>query len=245
MDVALGILILILGVIGCIFSFKYRATFSIAKRDNNPSQSVFEKIPSSNRREQLRQASAGQTVTLLGEPERAIRASIALSEMFQQQPNAPWSKTGLVSKILELAGDIFIFKIPSKEAGKPTWLKGKEMAVAFLGKFYKGTDASPGPARIFKQNDQSNPVPQYLPKNIIPGSIWEVVDIGTFDAEVEGDSDNIYSGDRLYFVTSKEKNSDGNRWLIYLDARKGEAKGLGGLFLLEPFEPSVDVTDLM
>ena len=47
----------------------------------------------------------------------------------------------------------------------------------------------------------------------------------------------------LYFVTSKEKNGD--RWLVYLDARKGEAKGSGGLFLLEPFEPSVDVTDLM
>lgn len=243
MDIVFGVFIILLGVAGCILALKYKPASVVNQHGISPSQSIFDEIPSSNRKEQLRLASSGQTVTLIGESEKAIHASITLYEMFQRQPHAPWSRTGLVSKVLALAGGIFIFKIPSQEAGKPVWFKGREISSSGLGKFYKGSPDSAGPAKEFHQNDQTKPVPYALPKNLTPGVTWEVVDIGTFDADVEGETDNIISGDRLYFVTSKEQN--GENWLIYMDARKGEAKGSGGLFLLEPFEPSVEVSDLM
>lgn len=245
MDIVGGIIIIVLGIAGLFVVYKSKKSSLFNRNmDTSGGYSVFDEIPVPTSREQaLYAASLHQTVTLIGEPERAIQASISLNEMFQRKPNAPWSKTGAVSKALALAGGTFIFKIPSKEAGKPTWLKGKEISDSGLGRFYKGSESAPGPARAFKQNDQTDPVPYELPKNLTPGITWEVVDIGTFDADVEGKSDNIHSGDRLYFVTSREQNGD--KWLIYMDARKGEAQGSGGLFLLEPFEPSVDVTDLM
>ena len=232
MDVAFGILMICVGIVVAFLALKKNPFISSQIFSVTP-PNEFDSVPSYDTKEQLKRASSGQTVKLIGESEKAIKASVTLNEMFQRQPNSPWSKTGLVSKVLVLAGDILIFKVPSEEAGKPTWLKGEEVTVSGLGKFYKGTDASPGPARVFKQNDQSDPVPYYLPKNITPKIIWKVVDIGTFDTEVDGASDNFYSGDRLYFVTSKEK--DGDRWLVYLDARKGEANGSGGLFLLMLF----------
>ncbi|MDO8668859.1 MAG: hypothetical protein Q7K65_01020 [Candidatus Buchananbacteria bacterium] len=249
MDIVFGVIFVLLGVVGMGGSiWLYLTHKNMMNRINqslSPSRAKVydEVIPSSDRRRQLKEASSGQTITLIGEPERAVQSSIILNEMYQSSSNAPWSRTGSSSKALVLSGGIWIFKIPSREAGRPTWLKGKEISSTGLGRFYKGTSEAPGPARIFKQNDQTDPVPYSLPNNLTPNIIWEVVDIGTFDAEVDRENDNINSGDRLYFVTSKEQN--GQRWLIYLDARKGEAKGSGGLFSLEEFEPSVDVTDLL
>ncbi|OGY44710.1 MAG: hypothetical protein A3B89_01225 [Candidatus Buchananbacteria bacterium RIFCSPHIGHO2_02_FULL_40_13] len=243
MDIALGVLIILLGVAGLIWFFKFR-NFPVINRDANIAQSsVLVETPSLDKKTQLCQALPDQTMTLIGEPERAIRASITLNEMFKHQSSEPWSRTGVISKALALAGDIWIFKIPDQEAGQPIWLKGEKIYTPSLLSFYKGSDESPGPARVFKENGQTNPVPYSLPKNLTPGVIWEVVDIGAFNAEVEGEDSCVNSGDLMYFVTSKEK--DGGHWLVFLDARKGEAKGSGGLFLLEPFEPSVDVTDLM
>jgi len=60
------------------------------------------------RRKELVEASAGQTVTLLGEPERAVRASVTLHEMVQRGEQSPWEKSGNASKILELAGGVFM-----------------------------------------------------------------------------------------------------------------------------------------
>ncbi|MFA6228254.1 MAG: hypothetical protein WC668_03645 [Patescibacteria group bacterium] len=191
----------------------------------------------------LEQTLAQQTITLLGESERAVKASVTLWEMFKKTPDSPWSKTEAVSKALALAGGIWIFKVPSQEGGKPIWLRATKLESMSLMKFYKGVEGKPGPARIFKENDQSEPVPYELPSSLTSGVTWEIIDIGTFDAQVDGECDAIENDDRLYFVTSRERGGD--RQLIYLDARKGEARGSGGLFLGEKFEPSVDVSDLL
>ena len=196
------------------------------------------------RRKELVEASAGQTVTLLGEPERAVRASVTLHEMFQRGEQSPWEKSGNASKILELAGGVFILKIPSKEGGKSTWLRATAVDDATgLGKFYKGSDAAPGPARQFKANGQTDPIPYQLPQGLTPDVTWRIVDIGRFNASVDGQSEIFCDGDNFPFVTSKEKG--GQRWLLYLDHRKEDARGSGGLFLAEPFEPSVDITDML
>jgi hypothetical protein len=157
--------------------------------------------------------------------------------------DSSWLKTGTVFKALALAGNVWIFKVPSQEGGKPIWLKATELDSMSLMNFYKGGDGKPGPARIFKNNGQSEPVPYELPNSLTPGVTWKVVDIGAFNVEIDGECDNAMAGDLLYFVTSREQ--DGERWLIFLDARKKEARGSGGLFLGERFEPSVDVSDLL
>jgi len=241
----IGILIILAAGLG--IAYVVRNSKSLPKNNQvNPTIETGEEpiaMRVADTREQLRTAASGQTVTLLGEPERAIKASVDLFEMFQQTPKSPWSKTGVVSKALVLAGGVWILKVPSQEAGKPIWLRATLLPALSLMKFYKGSDEKPGPARIFRNNDQSEPVPYTLPQDLTPGVTWEIIDIGTFDAKVNGSSEEIEQGDRLYFVTSREQG--GKRRLIYLDARKGEAKGSGGLFLAEEFEPSVDVSGLL
>lgn len=191
----------------------------------------------------LKVAKSGQTISFLGEDERQILASISLYEMTQVGKGAPWTKTGAVSKILSLAGGIFIFKMPSMEGGKPTWLKAEEIETLPLGSFFVGSQESPGPGRIFYRKNQAETVDYELPNGLTPGVTWQVVDIGTLDVDVDGESENFIDDDRLYFVTSTEKG--GTRRLLNLDARKGEAKGAGGLFLCEPFEPSVDIKEIL
>lgn len=246
MDIAFGIFIILLGIAGCILAFKSKSYPINNQSFNNLVTETSPIIPSSNKKEQLRQASSGQTVTLLGEPERAVESAVTLNEMYQPDDSKstnPWRRSGSESKALVLAGGIWIFKVPSQEAGKPTWLKGQEIESTGLGSFYKGDSSLPGPARIFKNNGQSEPVAYELPRNLTPDITWEIVDIGTFEAAVDGNNDNIYNNDSFPFITSKENGGD--NWLIYLDSRKGKARGSGGLFMLELFEPSVDVSDLL
>ncbi len=250
MDIAsvFGVLAILFGVGGLVYVWLihkgYLAPPAIsAVRHSRFTESAPTFTRPVGRSDELVQASAGQTVTLLGEPERAVKASVTLYEMFQDDPQGPWKKTGNASKALMLAGGAVIFKVPSRESGKPIWLRAIGLDTAGLGKFYKGSPTSPGPARQFKENGQTDPVPYELPRDLTPGVNWEVVDIGRFHAEVDGRNDNIADGDDFPFVTSHERG--GQRWLLYLDARKENAKGSGGLFFGEPFEPSVEVTDLM
>jgi hypothetical protein len=192
----------------------------------------------------LKAACSGQTVTLLGEKERQIIASVSLYEMTQNFKDAPWSRTGLISKCLILSGGIYIFKMPSQESGKPIWLKAEEIETLTLLQFYLGeSKENPGPARLFNQKKQTVPIPYELPNELTPGVIWEVIDIGTLNVEIDGESDIFIQGDRQYFTTSREK--DGKRRLLFLDARRPEAKGTGGLFLCEQFEPSVEIMDIL
>lgn len=202
-------------------------------------------IDPSDRVSQLNVVQARQLVTLVGDRERSVQAAFTLHEMSQKRSTAPWTKTGAKSRVLELAGGVWIFKVPSREGGKPQWLKVTEVQTTSLMSFYKGTETDPGPAKLFRQNKQSDPVPYTLPRNLMPGVTWEVVDIGAFTVEFDGEgkSDNFSAGDHLYFVTSQEKG--GVRWMIFIDARKGEAVGPNGLYVGEPFVPSADVQDLL
>lgn len=202
-----------------------------------------DRIPEVRTAEKLKVVQSGQTVTMIGETERQVMCSVSLYEMTQTPKGAPWSRTGVVSKGLELAGGIFIFKVPGREGGKAIWLKAKEIDTLPLQDFYRGDAVNFGPAKQFNKNGQTSPVPYELPNDLTPGVTWQVVDIGTFNVEADGESETFQTGDRTYFVSSTEKGGD--RRLLYLDARKGEARGTGGLFLCEPFEPSVEVSDLL
>lgn len=235
-----GLLLVIAAGIGVVYLLKSKKSPMVESKQVERKTHNFD-APSVSK--ELESAAAQQTVTLTGEQERAIQASVSLHEMFQQTPSSSWSRTGAVSKALVLAGGVWIFKVPSREGGKPIWLRATELDAMSLMTFYKGKEGNPGPARIFKENGQSEPVAYELPKNLTPGITWEIIDIGTFDAEVDGECDNASDGDRLYFVTSREQGGD--KQLLYLDARKGEARGSGGLFLGEKFDPSVEVSSLL
>lgn len=244
----LGFLVVIGGFIGLFMVIRKQRppveTIAYARDISNASARGL--LPSYRPRsvkDELKKAEFGTTVTLLGEPEREIKASINLFEMYQRTPESDWERTGNVSMAKFLAGDILILKVPSQEAGKEIWLKATELRSPSLMHFYKGSKEEPGPARIFKMKEQGEPVPYDLPNNLTPGISWKIIDIGTFDAEVKDECENIVDGDRLYFVSSLEQGGD--RRLLYLDARKGEAQGSGGLFLAEPFEPTVDILHLM
>jgi len=236
-----GLLIILAAGVGIVYLIKNKKAPIVTVESQEVGHVAHDFTPPSASK-QLEGASVQQTVTLTGESERAIQASVNLHEMHQKTSNSPWSRTGAISKALVLAGGIWIIKIPSQEGGKPIWLRATEIESMSLMSFYKGKEGSPGPARIFRENGQSEPVPYELPK-LTPGVTWEIIDIGTFDAEVDGECDNAQNGDRLYFVTSREQGGD--KQLIYLDARKGEAKGSGGLFLGEKFDPSVEVSSLL
>ncbi|MFA6383278.1 MAG: hypothetical protein WCX17_02550 [Parcubacteria group bacterium] len=249
MDI-IGPILLVVGVVGLAFIIY---TFIRDKKQGGISQYVppreekVEILPTDRSgmkpEDRLKEVRSKQTITLAGEGERSVLASVALHEMTQTSKEAPWSRTGNVSKGLVLSKEIFIFKVPGREGGQPKWLRAQEIETYSLKQFYRGKDEESGPAKQFHLNGQITPVPYQLPGGLTPGVTWKVVDIGTFDVGVDGESGNFVSGDRLYFVTSIEEG--GMRWLLYLDARKGEAKGSGGLFIGEPFEPSVEVSDLL
>lgn len=238
------VLIAISGIVTIIIIYKKKEDQKI-KQQERYKESILptDRMINEPVEEKLKVVKSKQVVTLIGGDEREVKASISFHEMTQLSTGASWSKTGNASKALVLAGQVFIFKMPSREGGKEVWLKAKEIETFRLQQFYVGTKESFGPAKQFHKNGQTLPVPYELPNNLTPGITWEVVDIGTLDVEVDGNSKNFKTGDRLYFVTSNERG--GEHRLLYLDARQGESRGTGGLFICEPFEPSVEVSDLL
>lgn len=173
-----------------------------------------------------------QMISLNGK-ELTVLGKFDLCELFQGTPGGPWSRNGKRSRAVLLAGDVWLVRIPRKEAGEPIWLKMevKEYASS-LGAFYRDGDGDGGPAKKFAKAGQSVEIPYDL-----FGQHWKVEDIGAF--LVEGDSHKgMKDLDRLYFVTSKGED---NRWLLYLDARHGEAKGTGMVLMGESFNPEVDI----
>lgn len=168
--------------------------------------------------------------------ERTVMAVLDLHELFQQGGSTSWEGNGKTSKAILLAGDIWLVRIPSKEAGEYVWVKFQVKDYSSsLRDFYKG-DATPGPAKQFAMNKQRVEVPYNL-----FNQDWKVTDIGTF--LVQGtDNKALKNGDRIYFVTSRGEN---DTWLLYLDARHGEAKGTGVALVGKSFDPEAEVESIL
>lgn len=177
------------------------------------------------------------SVTMDGK-ELTVTSKVSLWEMFQRPPDKTWIKGSKKSLAFQLANDMWIFKIPAKEGGEYVWIKAKLVEKgSVLASFYKGGDSPDtyGPAKAFAKNNQTREIDYNLyDKN------WKVIDIGTFF--IEGEAEELLKdGDRIYFVTSK----NGNERLFYLDSRKGEANGCGGVFIGEVFNPDVDIQSVL
>ena len=127
-------------------------------------------------------------------------------------------------------------RLPVKEGGQYQWLKMSVKDYASnLGNFYKG-DGIPGPAKKFAMSKQSEEVAYTL-----FNKSWNVTDIGTFEVASDKDHKALKHGDRVYFVTSKGENN----WLLYLDARHGEARGTGGVFIGVQINPEADIASVL
>lgn len=192
----------------------------------------------------LRVTKARQTVNIIGEGELQVIAAVVLQPLWQEvEGESAWEPYPKREpcKALKLGRGIWIFRIPKKEQGQYFWVVGNEIdAPPRLKEFFRGTDSNPGPARQFRENEQTDPVAYHFPGD--RKTDWSVVDIGAFGIAVEGTSHEMVTGDRLYFVTSK---TDAGEWLLFLNARGGEAQGTGMLFRGKEFEPDVEVTQLL
>ena len=166
-----------------------------------------------------------------------VTNKFVLHEMYQRLPDKQWRRTDKQSLAFQLADNTWIFKIPTKENGEYTWLKMQAVSYeSNLGSFYRGDDINFGPARKFAKNGQTQEVMYSLLE-----TDWGVVDIGTFSIMGNNSGDALAINDTIYFVTSKNKSE----WLLYLDARKGEAKGTGGVFRGIVFNPDIDVQSVL
>ncbi len=170
--------------------------------------------------------------------ELTVTHRFKLYELFQRPPSKEWIKGTRSSLALVLANNTWIMKVPSKEAGSYIWLKLElKETGSTLSSFYRGGDTPDtwGPARIFAKSEQKREVTYSL-----YGENWKLVDIGSFEVSGEGNS-LVVDGDQLHFVTSRS----GKKWLVYLDARKGEADGSGGVLIGEEFNPDTDVSSVL
>lgn len=199
--------------------------------------------PHTQRGEALDVIERSQTVRLLGEAaEREVRSTVTLEAM--TQTNGVWEETGVNYRALELAGNNWIFRIPTREGGDDVWVKAERLDTPIpLMDFFKGNDVRPGPARLFKNNGQTTPIPFRLPSECKDTTDYELTDIGRFKADVDGEGKKLRSGDQYPFVTAF--TADGKGVLLYLDSRKDMARGTGGLFRGEIFEPEVDIASLL
>lgn len=173
--------------------------------------------------------------------EYTVQATVTFQELYQGTGSSSWVRRGKQSKGIILTHNLLLVRIPSQEGGKYIWLRlSPQGEVSNLREFYKGGN-SPGewgPARRFAKQGQTGDVLYKLFE-----TQWNVKDIGTFELSVNGESQWFKEGDRLYFVTSQR--SDNSQWLLYLDARPGEAQGTGGAFLGEEINPEELVEEVL
>ncbi len=191
-------------------------------------------------KQELMNLVAGQAITI-EEKEKSVIAVMTLHELYQQGGSTEWRRNGKTSKAILLGGNVWLMRIPSKEAGEYTWIKFSPKSYSSnLREFYKGGDSqeSWGPARKFAKNKQTSEVPYSL-----FDKEWLVTDIGAFQVETSENDEHLKNGDRIHFVTSKGKGD--NSWLLYMDARHGEAEGTGGIFIGNTFQPEVEVASIL
>lgn len=188
---------------------------------------------------ELENINENQAIIIDGK-DRTVLCVATLNELYQRSGSTEWIPNGKVSKAILLAGDIWLMRIPSKEGGTYEWIKfSPKNYSSNLREFYKGGDnpESFGPARKFAKSKQTAEVIYSL-----FDKEWQVVDIGAFSIQGSKSNEYLKEGDRMHFVTSKCK--DGS-WLLYLDARHGEAKGTGGAFIGSSFQPEVEIQSIL
>ena len=182
-----------------------------------------------------------RSMVKIGGKEQTVVASITLQELYQQEGSSTWIPRGKHSRGLVLDHQQLLLRLPQQEGGSYHWLQLQLVtAASSLREFYKGGDSLGewGPARRFAKQQQTGEVRYRL-----LDTDWYVRDIGTFQVDMEGESPICHHGDRLYFVTSHTPSA--NEWLLYLDARPGEAQGTGGLFRGVPFIPSELIEEVL
>ena len=179
--------------------------------------------------------------------ELTVIGKFDLHELCQENGRPEWVKSGKKSRAVALAGGTWIVKIPAKESGEYIWLRlNVKDNASNLTEFYRGTDGVDGPAKKFAKSGQRTEIPYSLFDRT-----WRVCDIGTFlvqGTDMDVDNPLMVSGDRLYFVTSKldlKLSEDDAQWLIYFDARKQEAKGIGGVLSGNRFDPNTDIKSIL
>lgn len=181
------------------------------------------------------------TAITFRERQYTVRSAMTLQELYQPGGSSSWMRRNKESEAIGLTSSLLLARIPVEESGNYHWLACHLLQEASsLREFFKGGD-SPGewgPARRFGKQGQTGEVLYRL-----LDAQWQVRDIGAFEAQVKGDNPWIKDGDRLYFVTSQGVNE--SRWLWYLDARPGEARGTGGLFSGEVFDPEEAITEVL
>lgn len=179
---------------------------------------------------ELETLTVGQAVTIAGK-ELTVKFYAIMHEMCQAAGSKEWVRNGKTSRAIALADGTWFFRVPKKEAGEYAWIMASQVEQSSsLREFYRGGDAPEawGPARKFAKSGQMEKV-QYERF----GKVWLMTDIGTFDVAGQQDSEAMCVGDRMYFVTSMSNQE----WLLYFDARHGEARGTGGAWIGKIIDP--------
>lgn len=175
---------------------------------------------------------ANQAV-LLGGLDLTVKLSAQMHSMIQRNGSSEWVRSGKSYTAISL-GNFWIMSLPVKEGGKTKWFKlSVKEDGSSLGQYFLGTKDAPGPARQFARTKETGNIDFEM-----SGEKWKMTDIGTFDIEATGKSELIQNGDRQYYIISVQ-NED--RILLYLDARPGESKGIGGCFVGEAFNPETEI----
>ncbi len=185
--------------------------------------------------QRLERINVGQFVAYLGSTLQVV-AAITLSELQKfGGRKAQWQPSGREFKLVELAGDRLIARVPTGEGEQQRWFMMQQERARGLTQFMAGSEDRPGPARRFAASDQLADV-QF---NWADGD-WKMTDIGTFDFEASGDGFLSGSG-RCRHVMAKEV--DGNRWFLFFDLMKGS--GSDSLWIGPQLDLEVEIEDIL
>lgn len=180
------------------------------------------------------EANSVNSIMLLGK-ELSIKANLTLHELYQNTGQPEWYNSGKTSRLIILADDTVILRIPKEENGEYVWVEAKIIEAASKHMpFFKGDSTNPGPARRFAASRETARVMFDL-----FGKSWKITDLGA--VKINGDCDIARNRDQLYYVIATQHDE----WMLYLDARIGEAKGTGAMIIGKAFNPSVDITNTL
>jgi hypothetical protein len=239
---------------------RYRTFEQLVQDWDKPLQTLDEVVEETrpNMDHELESAEAHQGVNIIGKGEQTFEAAVTLKPQTQESGSSAWTpKDEDPSKALKL-GFEWILKMPKGERLPRVWLKGvaiSQRSLKALTDFLMGTKENPGPARIFKRQNQEGPA-VYFMGNELPvdhlenlphdfGDIkFRLLDLGAYKIEATGDCGELRTNDLVFSVTAREVGG-AQRWFIYLDAREKFARGSGIVMLLEPFHPEVAIQALL